>query len=40
VEFVWIVTPSFDIDDTVLYDEFVYIKQYINPEKLAEWASI
>jgi hypothetical protein len=31
------VTPSFDIDNNVLYDEFVCINQYVNPEKLAEW---
>jgi hypothetical protein len=39
MEFVWKVTPLFDIDDNVLYDEFVCIKQYINPEKLTEWKS-
>jgi hypothetical protein len=33
------VTPSFDIDDSVLYDEFVYIEQAIDPENLAEWPS-
>jgi hypothetical protein len=36
VEFVRKVTPSFDIDDNVLHDEFVCIKQYAYAEKLAE----
>jgi hypothetical protein len=39
VEFVWKVPPPFDIDDNVLYDEFLCIKQYVNLEKLAEWRS-
>jgi hypothetical protein len=36
VEFVRKVTPSFDIDNNVLCDEFVCIKQYVNLEKLTE----
>jgi hypothetical protein len=39
LEFVQRITPSFDIADSVLYDEYVCIKQYVNPEKLTGWRS-
>jgi hypothetical protein len=38
MEFVWKVTPAFDIDDDddVLFDEFVCIIHHSSPEKFAE----
>jgi hypothetical protein len=32
----WKVLLSFDIDGDDFYDQFIYVKQYLNPEKLAE----